>query len=98
MSEFSFTSCFSLILSAIQSIFQVQGQLWDRFGVFASFMLVFVGALVFRFIVNRMFFGGEGVGADIAVNDFHRRQTARIKELNRQNRVRVNASKRKGKK
>lgn len=97
MSEFSFTSCFSMILGGIQSIFQVQGQLWDKFGVFASFMLVFVGALVFRFIVNRMFFGGEGIGADSAMQDFHGRQTSRIKELNRQNALRVKAS-RKGKK
>lgn len=46
---------FSLVLSAIQSIFSIQGRLWDEWGVFPFFMLVFIGFTFYRFVIQRMF-------------------------------------------
>lgn len=60
---------FSLVISSIQSIFAVQGSLWDEIGVFPTFMLVFVSATFFRYIVLRMFGAGVAGASDSVISD-----------------------------
>lgn len=55
---------FSLVISSIQSIFAIQGSLWDEIGVFPTFMLVFVSAVFFRYIILRMFGAGSAGASD----------------------------------
>lgn len=60
-----FSAAFDLVESMILAVFNIQGAIWDQFGVLATFLLVFVAATFFRFIVVRLF----GAGADAVQSD-----------------------------
>ena len=60
-----FSEAFDMVESAILFMFNLQGVIWDQYGVLATFLLVFVAATFFRFVVVRMF----GAGADAVASD-----------------------------
>lgn len=61
------SSAFSLVYYGIHYMFEVQAAFWDEFGVFPTFILVFVAAVFFRYIVLRMFGAAEAGASDSIV-------------------------------
>lgn len=57
---------FEMIFHAIEFVFQIQADFWDEFGVFPTFMLMFIAAVFFRYIILRMF-GAVSAGASDSV-------------------------------
>lgn len=57
---------FEMIFHAIEFVFQIQADFWDEFGVFPTFMLMFIAAVFFRYIIMRMF-GAASAGASDSV-------------------------------
>lgn len=60
------SSAWSIVFASVQAAFGWQAAFWDAFGVLPTFLLVFVGATFFRYIVLRMF-GAGSVGASDSV-------------------------------
>lgn len=59
---------FDMIFSSIEFGFLIQADFWDAFGFFPTFILVFVAATFFRYIVLRMFGAAEAGASDSIVS------------------------------
>lgn len=60
------SSAWLIVFTSIKAAFGWQATFWDEFGILPTFLLVFVGATFFRFIVMRMF-GAAAVGVSDSV-------------------------------
>lgn len=58
------SSAWVMVFGAIQAAFGWQAAFWVEFGVLPTFLLVFVGAVFFRYIVLRMFGAGAAGASD----------------------------------
>lgn len=65
------SSAWLLVFGAVQAAFGWQSAFWDEFGVFPTFILVFVGAVFFRYIIARMF-GAGATGLSDSVREARR--------------------------
>lgn len=71
---------FDMIFSSIEFGFQIQADFWDAFGFFPTFILVFVAATFFRYVILRMFGAAEAGASDsIRSSDSTNRSKARGK-------------------
>lgn len=63
------SSAWSIVFASIQAAFGWQAAFWDEFGVLPTFLLVFIGATFFRYIILRMFGAGAAGASDSVVSD-----------------------------
>lgn len=56
-----------MCFEAVELGFQIQADFWDEFGVFPTFMLMFVAATFFRYIILRMYGAGAAGASDSVV-------------------------------